>query len=67
MVCLKAHTPGLYSTRETSQELARLMRTVRLVGRSPHQFKRTRIADPSTQAQDLVKRQFRPATPDAGR
>jgi putative transposase len=41
------------------------MRRASLVGRTPRRFRRTTIADPATQAQDLVKRQFRPAAPNA--
>jgi putative transposase len=49
-------------TRVARKRIARLMRTASLVGRSPRRFQRTTVADPSTQAQDLVNRQFRPAT-----
>jgi len=51
--------------RIARKRVARLMRSARLVGRTPRRFRRTTIADPTTQAQDLVKRQFRPATPNA--
>jgi transposase InsO family protein len=40
------------------------MRKSGLVGRCPRRFRRTTIPDPSTQVQDLVQRQFRPAAPN---
>jgi putative transposase len=52
-------------TRVARKRVARLMRSAKLAGRSRRRFKRTTIADPTTQIQDLVKRQFRPATPNA--
>ncbi len=45
------------------KRVARLMRTARLAGRRRRRFRQTTITDPTTQVQDLVKRQFRP--PDA--
>jgi transposase InsO family protein len=46
------------------KRVARLMRTAGLVGRTPRRFRRTTIADPSTQVQDLVQRQFDPTEPN---
>jgi transposase InsO family protein len=52
-------------TRVARKRVARLMRMVGLVGRSPRRFRRTTIPDPTTPpAPDLVRRQFRPAAPD---
>jgi len=46
------------------KRVARLMRTAGLVGRTPRHFRRTTIPDPSTQVQDLVRRQFDPTEPN---
>ena len=43
------------------KRVARLMREAGLVGCRPRGFRRTTIADPTAQADDLVKRHFRPA------
>ena len=50
-------------TRVARKRVARLMRTVGLVGRSRRRFRRTTIPDP-TPTPDLVRRQFRPPAPD---
>jgi putative transposase len=44
--------------------VARLMRQAGLVGCRPRGFRRTTISDPTVQAADLVKRDFRPADLD---
>jgi putative transposase len=46
------------------KRVARLMRTAGIIGRTPRRFRRTTIADPSTQVQDLVQRQFDPTEPN---
>jgi transposase InsO family protein len=46
------------------KRVARLMREAGLVGCRPRGFRRTTIADPTVQAADLVKRDFRPADLD---
>ena len=48
------------------KRVARLMRKAGLVGRTPRRFRRTTIADPSTQVQvqDLVQREFDPTEPN---
>jgi transposase InsO family protein len=46
------------------KRVARLMRTAGLVGRTPRRFRRTTIADPSAEVQDLVQRQFDPTEPN---
>jgi putative transposase len=46
------------------KRVARLMRAAGLVGCRPRGFRRTTIADPAARADDLVKRDFRPAEPD---
>lgn len=50
--------------RVARKRVARLMRTAGLVGRCPRRFRRTTIADPTTQMQDLVQRQFHPMAPN---
>jgi putative transposase len=46
------------------KRVARLMREAGLAGCRPRGFRRTTIPDPSAQAADLVRRDFRPAAPD---
>jgi putative transposase len=46
------------------KRVARLMRQAGLVGCRPRGFRRTTVADPTTQAEDLVKRDFRPTALD---
>jgi transposase InsO family protein len=46
------------------KRVARLMREAGLVGCRPRGFRRTTIPDPTAQAADLVKRDFRPAETD---
>jgi putative transposase len=46
------------------KRVARLMREAGLVGCRPRGFRRTTIADPTAQADDLVKRDFRPGDLD---
>ena len=46
------------------KRVARLMREAGLAGCRPRGFRRTTIADPTAQADDLVKRDFRPADLD---
>jgi len=50
--------------RVARKRVARLMRTAGLAGRTPRRFRRTTIPDPSSQAQDLVQRQFDPTEPN---
>jgi len=52
---------GLVAARK---RVARLMRVAGLVGCRPRPFRRTTIADPTAQAEDLVRRDFRVAAPD---
>jgi putative transposase len=52
-------------TRIARKRVARLMRTAKLVGCTPRRFRQTTNGDPTTRVQDLVKRQFRPTTPNA--
>jgi putative transposase len=54
-----------HGTRIARKRVARLMRAAKLMGCTPRRFRRTTIADPTTQAHDLVKRQFRPTMPNA--
>jgi transposase InsO family protein len=42
------------------KRVARLMRLAELVGRGPHRFRRTTVADPTSRVPDLVRRDFRP-------
>ena len=46
------------------KRVARLMRGAGLAGRGRRPARRTTIPDPAAQAQDLVKRDFRPVAPD---
>jgi putative transposase len=46
------------------KRVARLMREAGLVGCRPRGFRRTTVPDPTSQAADLVKRDFRPADLD---
>ena len=46
------------------KRVARLMRQAGLVGCRPRGFRRTTIPDPTASADDLVRRDFRPAEPD---
>ena len=46
------------------KRVARLMRAAGLLGRPPKRFRRTTIADPHVQAEDLVQRQFGATAPD---
>jgi len=46
------------------KRIARLMREAGLVGCRPRGFRRTTIADPRAQTDDLVRREFRPAELD---
>jgi transposase InsO family protein len=55
---------GRRGKRLGRKRVARLMREAGLVGRCPRRFRRTTISDPTTQAQDLVQRQFRPSAPN---
>ena len=50
--------------RISRKRVARLMREAGLVGRPPRRFRRTTVADPQVQAEDLVQRQFVAAAPD---
>ena len=50
--------------RASRKRVARLMRIEGLVGRGRRPARRTTIPDPAAQAQDLVRRDFRPAAPD---
>lgn len=46
------------------KRVARVMRAAGLAGCRPRGFRRTTIADPTTQVDDLVRREFRPADLD---
>jgi transposase InsO family protein len=46
------------------KRVARLMRAAGLAGRGPRPSRRTTIPDPAARADDLVRRDFRPAAPD---
>jgi putative transposase len=50
--------------RVSRKRVARLMRVAGLAGRPPRRFRRTTVADPKAQVQDLVQRQFTAAAPD---
>jgi transposase InsO family protein len=50
--------------RVSRKRVARLMRAAGLVGRPPRRFRRTTVADPQAQAEDLVQRQFVAHAPD---
>lgn len=46
------------------KRVARLMRQAGLVGRPPRRFRRTTIADPKAEVEDLVQRNFTASAPD---
>ena len=50
--------------RLSRKRVARLMRQAGLVGRPPRRFRRTTVADPHVQVQDLVQRNFTASAPD---
>jgi putative transposase len=50
--------------RVSRKRVARLMRQAGLVGRPPRRFRRTTVADPKVQVEDLVQRSFTAAAPD---
>jgi putative transposase len=50
--------------RVSRKRVARLMRVAGLVGRPPRRFRRTTVADPTVQVEDLVQRSFTAAAPD---
>ncbi len=50
--------------RASRKRVARLMRLDGLAGRGRRPSRRTTIPDPAAQAEDLVRRDFRPAAPD---
>ena len=50
--------------RVSRKRVARLMRVAGLVGRPPRRFRRTTVADPKVQVDDLVQRQFTATAPD---
>jgi putative transposase len=50
--------------RVSRKRVARLMRVAGLVGRPPRRFRRTTVADPKVQVQDLVQRSFTASAPD---
>jgi putative transposase len=50
--------------RISRKRVARLMRQAGLVGRPPHRFRRTTVADPTVQVEDLVQRNFTATAPD---
>jgi putative transposase len=50
--------------RVSRKRVARLMREAGLVGRPPRRFRRTTVADPKVQVEDLVQRSFSAAAPD---
>ena len=50
--------------RASRKRVARLMRIDGLAGRGRRPTRRTTIPDPAAQAEDLVKRDFRPVAPD---
>jgi putative transposase len=50
--------------RVSRKRVARLMCAAGLVGRPPRRFRRTTVADPQAQAEDLVQRQFVATAPD---
>ncbi len=56
---LRARKKGVSRKR-----VARLMRRAGLVGRPPRRFRRTTVADPKAQVQDLVQRNFTASAPD---
>ena len=50
--------------RVSRKRVARLMRVAGVVGRPPRRFRRTTVADPEVQVQDLVQRSFTAMAPD---
>ena len=50
--------------RVSRKRVARLMRVAGLVGRPPRRFRRTTVADPQVQVEDLVQRSFTAMAPD---
>jgi len=50
--------------RVSRKRVARLMRVAGLVGRPPRRFRRTTVADPKVQVEDLVQRSFTATSPD---
>lgn len=50
--------------RVSRKRVAGLMRAAGLAGRPPRRFRRTTLADPHVQAEDLVQRQFVASAPD---
>jgi putative transposase len=50
--------------RVSRKRVARLMRVAGLVGRPPRRFRRTTVADPKVQVEDLVQRSFTATAPD---
>ncbi|MGI9148948.1 MAG: IS3 family transposase [Chloroflexota bacterium] len=50
--------------RVSRKRVARLMRVAGLVGRPPRRFRRTTVADPKVQVEDLVQRQFTATAPN---
>jgi putative transposase len=50
--------------RVSRKRVARLMRIAGLVGRPPRRFRRTTVADPKVQVEDLVQRSFTATAPD---
>ena len=50
--------------RVSRKRVARLMRQAGLVGRQPRRFRRTTVADPKGQLDDLVQRNFSASAPD---
>ena len=50
--------------RVSRKRVARLMREAGLVGRPSRRFRRTTVADPQVQAEDLVQRRFVASAPD---
>jgi hypothetical protein len=50
--------------RVSRKRVARLMRQAGLLGRPPRRFRRTTVADPKVQVEDLVQRSFTATAPD---
>jgi transposase InsO family protein len=50
--------------RVSRKRVARLMRQAGLAGRPPRRFRRTTVADPMVQVEDLVQRSFTATAPD---
>ena len=53
-----------HKQRISRKRVARLMRQAGLVGRPPRRFRRTTVADPKVQVEDLVQRNFTAGAPD---